>query len=167
MNNENAKHKLVLALDPATGGIGFALFEGPRHPIDWGVKYAKVRKNAQGLRNIQGLIDLYHPNVIVVEDYAGEGSRRCERVQQLIEDIKRLAQEKGIKSASYSLSAIRKTFAPSGAKTKYEIAKKIAEWMPAFALRFPRERMPWMSENYRMSIFDAVALALTFYSVEE
>lgn len=167
MNNENAKQKLVLAVDPATRGIGFALFEGPRQPIDWGVKDAKVDKNAQGLLRIQRLMDFYHPDVIVVEDYAGEGSRRSTRVQQLIKDIKRLAQTKGIKTYSYSRSAIRKTFAQSGAKTKYEIAKKIAEWLPTFAQRLPPVRKPWMSEDYRMSIFDAVALALTFYSVEE
>jgi len=29
--------------------------------------------------------------------------------------------------------------------------------------RLPRLRKPWMSEDYRMSIFDAVALALTIF----
>jgi Holliday junction resolvasome RuvABC endonuclease subunit len=167
MSHGNENHKLVLAIDPATKGVGYALFEGPRRPIDWGVKYAKVRKNAQGLRKIQRLIDFYHPDVIVVEDYAGDGSRRCKRVQQLIKNIKRLAQKKGIKTYSYSPSAIRKTFAQSGAKTKYEIAKKIAEWLREFEPRLPPVRKAWMSEDYRMSIFDAVSLALTFYLVEK
>ena len=34
---------------------------------------------------------------------------------------------------------------------------------PELAPRLPRSRKPWMSEDYRMSIFDAVALALTFF----
>lgn len=167
MSNETTDHKLVLAVDPATRGIGFALFEGPRRPVDWGVKDAKVHKNIQGLLKIGRLMDFYHPDVIVVEDYAGEGSRRSARVQRLIQDIKRLAHKKGITTRAYSRSVIRKTFAQSGAKTKYEIAKKIAEWLPTFAQRLPPVRKPWMSEDYRMSIFDAVSLALTFYSVEE
>lgn len=167
MSNGNANHKLVLAVDPSTRGIGFALFEGPQLPVDFGVKDTKKHKNAQGLQKIQQLIDFYHPDVIVVEDYAGEGSRRCKRVQQLIKDIKRLAQKKGIKTRSYSRPAIRKTFAQSSAKTKYEIAQKIAEWLPTFSQRLPPVRKAWMSEDYRMSIFDAVSLALTFYFVEE
>lgn len=167
MNKENARHKLVLAVDPATRGIGFAIFEGPRGPIDWGVKDTKVDKNAQGLRKIERLMDFYHPDVVVVEDYAGKGSRRCRRVQRLIKDIKGLAQKKGIETRSYSRAAIRKTFSGSGAKTKYEIAQKIAQWLPTFARRLPPARKPWMTEDYRMNIFDAVSLALTFYAEEE
>jgi len=32
---------------------------------------------------------------------------------------------------------------------------------PELAPRLPRFRKPWMSEDYRMSIFDAVAFGLT------
>ena len=46
---------------------------------------------------------------------------------------------------------------------KQEIAIAIAERFPELAPRLPRSRKPWMSEDYRMSIFDAVALALTFF----
>ena len=46
---------------------------------------------------------------------------------------------------------------------KQEIAIAIAERFPELAPRLPRFRKPWMSEDYRMSIFDAVALALTFF----
>lgn len=167
MSNGNAKQKLALAIHPSTRGFGFVLFEGPKLPIDWGVKDTRVDKNAQGLQKIRELIDFYHPDVIVVEDYAGEGSRRCKRVQQLIKDIKRLAGKNKIKTHSYSRSAIRKTFSQFGAQTKYQIAKKIAAWLPIFALRLPPVRKAWMSEDYRMSIFDAVSLALTFFYTEE
>jgi len=54
-------------------------------------------------------------------------------------------------------------WAGSDATTKQEIAIAIAERFPELAPRLPRFRKPWMSEDYRMSIFDAVALALTFF----
>ena len=54
-------------------------------------------------------------------------------------------------------------WAGSDATTKQEIAIAIAERFPELAPRLPRSRKPWMSEDYRMSIFDAVALALTFF----
>jgi Holliday junction resolvasome RuvABC endonuclease subunit len=166
MTHENRSHKLVLAIDPSTKGLGFALFHGPQKPLDWGVKDTKGRKNAEGLLKVRQLIDFYHPDVLVAEDYAGEGSRRCKRVQQLINDIKRLANKKGIKTYSYSRAAIRETFAQSGARTKYQIAQKIAAWLPMFEPRLPPVRKPWMSEDHRMDIFDAVSLALTFYRQE-
>ncbi len=33
--------------------------------------------------------------------------------------------------------------------------------------RLPRFRKPWMSEDYRMSIFDAVALAIAFFQFQK
>ena len=54
-------------------------------------------------------------------------------------------------------------WAGSDATMKQEIAIAIAEHFPELAPRLPRSRKPWMSEDYRMSIFDAVALALTFF----
>lgn len=167
MSNGNAKHKLVLAIQPSTQGLGYALFEGPRDPIDWGVKYTKVNKNAEGVRKVEEFINFYHPDIVVVENYAGEGSRRCKRVQWLIEDIKELAKTKNIKTYEYSRADIRKTFAQFGAKTKYKIAQKIVEWMPSFLLRLPPEKKAWMSEDPRMSIFGAVSLALTYFYTKE
>lgn len=166
MSNGNAKHKLVLAIQPSTRGFGYALFEGPRDPINWGVKHTKTN-NAEGLHKVKEFINFYHPDVIVVEDYAGEGSRRCERIQRLIKDIKKLAKKNKLKTYEYSRSDIRKTFAQFGAKTKHQVAQKIAEWMPSFLLRLPPKRKVWTPEDSRMYIFDAVSLALTYFYTEE
>jgi hypothetical protein len=56
--------------------------------------------------------------------------------------------------------ALRKTFESHG-KTKRDRAVAIAEAFPELASRLPRVRRPWMSEDERMNIFDAMALALT------
>jgi hypothetical protein len=100
--------------------------------------------------------------VIVVEDYTGKGSRRCRRVIELIKDISKLALKKKVKVRSISRDQVRKAFSESGAVNKYEITKVIANRFPELAPRLPRFRKPWMSEDYRMSIFDAVAFAVTF-----
>jgi hypothetical protein len=39
----------------------------------------------------------------------------------------------------------------------------IAKRFPELALRLPRFRKPWMSEDYRMSIFDAAAFGLAYF----
>lgn len=157
----------VLAMDPSTRGFGFAVLEGPARLIDWGVKEARDNKHEKCLRLIEELIERYGPDVIVVEDYSAKGSRRCLRVQKLIKAILELALAKGISSRSFSHSKVRKAFYSFEAFTKHQIAITITQLFPELELRLPPFRKPWMSEDYRMSIFDAVALALTFFHFEK
>ncbi len=155
----------VLAVDPATRGFGFAVLEGPDRLIDWGVKETKVEKNKRSLKLIADLIGIYQPKMLVIEDCTGTGSRRCARVQRLIEAISQQAFRKGIRVKRISRVEVKRAFSESGARNKYEIAVAIAKRFPELAPRLPRFRKPWMSEDYRMSIFDAVGLALTFLHV--
>ena len=160
MSRAYAKDICVLAIDPSTRGFGFAVLEGPERLVDWGVKETKTDKNRMTLKLATDLIELYQPSVIVVEDYEGKGSRRCRRVRELIEDISKLAAKRKIKVKSFSRLKVKQAFFESGTLNKYEIASAIAKRFPELAPRLPRFRKPWMSEDYRMSIFDAVALGL-------
>src|SRR5262249_9514985 len=153
----------VLAVDPSTRGFGFAILEGPDRLIDWGVKETKVDKKRRSLRFIAELIHRYQPNVLVVEDYTGKGSRRCRRVRKLIKEISRLAVQRKIKVRNFSRLKVKQAFSESGTPNKCEIAIAIAKHFPELAPRLPRFRKPWMSEDYRMSIFDAVGFALTVF----
>jgi Holliday junction resolvasome RuvABC endonuclease subunit len=130
------------------------------------VKETKSDKKRRSLKLIDDLIEQYQPNVIVVEDYAGKGSRRCSRIRELINDISKLAAKRKIKVRSFSRAKVKKAFFESGASNKHEIATAIASRFPELAPRLPRFRKPWMSEDYRMSIFDAVAFGLTFFHVD-
>jgi hypothetical protein len=62
-----------------------------------------------------------------------------------------------------SKSAVKHAFAECPNQTKYEIAVAIGKRFPELAPRVPPFRKPWMSEDYRMSIFDAVALGLAIF----
>jgi len=161
MSRAYTKDIRVLAIDPSTRGFGFAVLEGSNRLIDWGVKETKTNKNARTLKLIDDLMDRYQPSVIVGEDYAGKGSRRCRRIQGLIKAISKRAAKRTIKVSSVSRAKVKQAFSESGAQTKQEIAVAIAKRFPELASRLPRFRKPWMSEDYRMSIFDAVAFGLT------
>src|SRR5207245_2482978 len=145
MSRAYTKDIRVLAIDPSTRGFGFAVLEGPNRLIDWGVKETKKNKNARSLKLIEDLIDRYQPSVIVVEDYAGKGSRRCRRVRELIEDISKLAAKRKIRVTSFSRAKVKQVSSESGAQTKHEIAVDIAKRFPELAPRLPRFRKPWMS----------------------
>lgn len=163
MNRRANRDIRILAIDPSTRGFGFAVLEGPNQLVDWGVKETKTDKNRRSLTLIVDLIEQYDPAAIVVEDYAGKGSRRCRRAAELIDGISRLALNRKVKVKRFSRAEVKQAFAESGAVNKYEIAQTIAKRFPELAPRLPRFRKPWMSEDYRMSIFDAVGLGLAFF----
>src|SRR6266536_1154661 len=110
MSRAYTKDIRLLAVDPSTRGFGFAVLEGPNLLIDWGVKETKKNKNARTLKLIEDLIDRYQPGVIVVEDYAGKGSRRCRRIQGLINDISMLASKRKVRVRSFSRVKVKQVF---------------------------------------------------------
>jgi len=137
--------------------------EGSKRLIDWGVKEVRNNNNEQCLIKIKELIDLYQPDSVVVEDCTGKDSRRCLRIQELIKGIINLATNKKIKTYSISRSDVRKAFSEANAYTKYEIATEIAKRFPCLSFHLPPVRKCFMPEDYRMAIFDAISLALSFY----
>lgn len=164
MNHLPAENIRILAIDPTTRGFGFSVMEGKDYLIDWGVKEGRANdKDTHCLNNISELIDRYMPDVIVLEDFNGMGSKRCHRIQTLIMKIIELCKAKNIKTHSFSRSKIKEVFALHGAVTKHEIAQTIAGDFPELASRLPPPRKCYMSEDYRMSIFDAMSLALTYF----
>ncbi len=164
--NTPLQEKRILAVDPTNRGFGFVVMEGPLQMVDWGVKEVKGSDKSSYLRKVGNLADLYRPDVLVVENTACKSSRRCARVKELIQVIAVSALNRKIKVSYVSRSMVKEVFAESGAKTKHEIAELIAEQLPELALRVPPLRKPWMSEDYRMSIFDSVAFAIAFYSAQ-
>jgi hypothetical protein len=166
----------VLAIAPCVQGIGFVVFNGPRLPIDWGVKWTRDDKNAKGIKNVAELIDRYQPDLVVFEDYRGDGSRRAKRIEDLLDAIAELVRGRKIQTATYSRNQVRRIFATDAAAvttgaaattavtTKYRIAKAIAGEIPELAPRLPGERKIWLPEHANMSIFDAASLALTYFS---
>lgn len=170
MNNNATKvevHKLALAIDPSPRGFGYALFEGPLVPLDWGVTDFRSEQNPKSLLRIKKLLDFYNPEILVLEDCSQEKNPRCQRIKILLDQIEEVARFKKIPIAKYSSQQIKEVFNFFDAQTKQQIAQKICESLPRFVSYLPPERKPWMSEDRQMNIFDAIALIITYYYLEE
>jgi hypothetical protein len=168
MNTLSRNMTRILAIDPTTSGFGFVVMERADELVDWGVRSASaIDKNATTLELISELIDRYQPEIIVLQDCRAGKWRRCERVRDLLWDVSRLALREKISTRLVSRAGMKQVFALLGAETKHEIATVIAKRLPELAPRQPRYRQPWMPEDYNMAIFDAVALAITFYFERE
>jgi Holliday junction resolvasome RuvABC endonuclease subunit len=153
----------VLAIDPTSRGFGFAVLEGPAALIDWGVKHASGDRNARCLEQAAELIGRYQPEVLVVERTGVKDCRRCPRVRQLIENLLALASDRRLRARRVSRRRVQRCFSPRGSVTKRQIAVALAERFPELEPHLPPVRKPWMSEDERMSIFDAVAFGWASY----
>jgi Holliday junction resolvasome RuvABC endonuclease subunit len=163
MNPRTTTIKWVFALDPYSRGFGFVVSEGPEHLIDWGLKEARREKDTRCLQHVAQLIETYHPDVFVIETIWDPRCRRCPRIRELLQKMSQLAAEKKLKTRSFSRQAVQATFSDVSARTKDEIMTAIVERLPELTPWRPPFRKPWMSEHSRASIFDAVALALTYF----
>lgn len=154
-----SKHPRLLAIAPSTRGFGFAVLEGLDTLVDWGMKSAATDKNARCIAKVRELISQYSPDLLVLED--SSTGRRSPRIRRLGRSIIQLARSKNVKVALFTQEQIREAFSLNGAGTKQTRAEFVAEKFPdEIGFRLPPKRKPWMSEDYRMGIFDAVVLAL-------
>lgn len=154
-----------MAIDPTSRGFGYAYFEGRFDLVDWGTKQIDAAENIRCIFQIRKIIQRFQPDVIVMEDPRGKGSRRCYRICRLIDSIRVLAAKHRIPTRCFSRGRVREVFAKYNAWTKFQIAIAVARQLPELEPQLPRYRKPWMSEDERMAIFDAVSLALTYYSI--
>lgn len=160
MNQIQPQHHRILAIAPSAKGIGFAVLEQPQHLVDWGVKSAKGDKNAVSLQRAEELIAKYQPTLLVLQDT--RDSRRAPRIKKLIRNIHALASCRMIEVALLLRENVNQSLHPDDGATKCEIAQIIAQRFPQeLGSRLPPMRKLWQSEDSRMDIFDAVALALT------
>ena len=168
MGEKNLSGIIVLSVFPSRRGFGFAVMRGPWNVLDLGTRGFKdlKQKNTCGLAKAAVLIDMYQPDVVVLENYSGDGSRRCARIERLIRDMGELAEQKHIRVCSYSRSLIRQCFAEFNAWTKQEIAEAIGATFPELKSFVPRPLKIWEKEHSRMSMFDALSLAFTYFYFE-
>ena len=156
----------VVAIDPGGQRFGFAVLEGRDQLIDWGLRKFPGGRTARGMRRVVEVVDLYDPDVIVIEDVSSKHAGRSPRTRRLVKAVVELGARLGIPTHSFSRSGIRATFLQSGAFSKEEISAVIVKRFPILALRLPPIRKPWMHEDHRVNIFEATALALTFFDRE-
>jgi Holliday junction resolvasome RuvABC endonuclease subunit len=159
---EHHDWRRALAVDPTSRGLGFAVLEDRDRLVDWGGKQTTSKnRNAQCVAAVVALVRSYEPDLLVLEDCAAPRSHRCGRVQDLIRELRRVAASHTLPVLLVSPPALRETCAGSPRATKREVALALAKRFPELARQLPSPRKPWMSEDARMSVFDAVALAVT------
>lgn len=166
-DNTITREVRVLAIDPGGSKFGFAVFEGESRLIDFGLRRIRKERRGDGIRRVIELLDCYQPQAMVIEDVSSKHAGRSPRIGRFVSAVLALGSRRNVQTCSFTRARMRAAFLQAGAFTKEQIAATIADRFPILALRLPPKRRPWMSEDNRLNLFEATALALTFFHFEE
>jgi hypothetical protein len=161
MTQNASKHFRILAVALSARGFGFVVMEGQKTIVECGGRVADGDKNAQSLAKVKKLLNFYRPGALVLQDVEAKGSRRAPRIKTLNRQIKRVAEKRKIEVKLISGKQLRSSLLGNPKGTKQQMAELLVMQFPdELASRLPPKRKTWESEDGRMDIFDAVALAV-------
>ena len=149
----------VLALDLHPRRFGYVVLEGPDRLLDWGVRSYRRKGNSSDVliqRRLRPLLALWRPTLLVIG-----GTRQMPPQQKLPRErfLKGVVAE--ARTYRACVRQLRSTEGRAEKLTKYERAREAAERFPVLVERLPLKRKPWESAYYSMSIFEALAIAVT------
>jgi hypothetical protein len=155
----------ILSISASSKGLAFALLEGQITLVDWGVKSVKGDRNAQSVRKVKELMSHYKSEILVLERHSSK-SKRSERVQTLTRELFKLAKRHNVSAEFVSWEQVSRCLSSNAEARKDDVAELIAKRFPdELGFRLPQKRKAWMSEDSRMGIFIAIALAIAARSV--
>lgn len=157
MRRHTARRR-ILAIDPTHRGFGYVVLEEPGHLVDWGICQLRGDLGSGAALRVRDLLRRIAPDVLVVEDTNHHDCRRSQRVRTLLIGIATDAAALKVRTRPVPAAVVRARFAAIGAKNKDAVARMLTERFPDLASRLPPPRKPWMSEDERMALFDALVL---------
>lgn len=156
------QHHVVMGLFLNARGFAYAAFEGQLSPVDWGISDVRGKgKNKRCLELVERAMKRIAPDVVIIRS---PGDKACfRRLRKLTAEVEGLAKKLNVPIQKISRQQINGAFDFLMPLSRYMIVEAIARNIPAFEQYIPLRRKIWQSEDRRMALFDAAALALTFY----
>jgi len=148
----------VLALDLLPRRFGYVVLEGPERLLDWGVRsYRRTGKPIDALihRRLRPLLELWRPMVLVIH-----AARQVPPRKKLLRERLLKAVVAEAKNNRVCVRILKSAKEQAEKLTKYERAREVAKRFPVLARSLPAKRKPWQSEDHRMGMFAAAALAM-------
>lgn len=156
----------VLAIDLRHRRFGYAVYEGHRDLLDWGVRvYRSTGEQEIELlgKRLLSLFQLFEPSIVVLKRERWDLSKSNELMRSLVETVEDLARMRSIQIKLVREADLRETFRPFECRSREEIAEVLTRIFPPLAVSLPPKRRRWESEHPRMTVFDAIALGLSYW----
>jgi len=151
----------VLALAPMNKGFGYVVTENLYRALDCGVTNIRVNKVSRSLTRFEALLREYQPDMVVCMD-----TERCSSTmsQKILTSVEKYCAAASRPLRRFKRDDIKHIFSNFGVITRYDIADHLIKWLPALEHVRPKRCAIWESEDPRMKIFDAAAVAIVFYA---
>ncbi len=152
----------ILALDLHSQRYGYAVLEAPANLLDWGVRrrYStrKLRTPSSMQKSLRLLLDMWRPSLVLIKNAAPKprNARIRKRLANLLNEMRR----RRIPIYRITERKVQAAFGEGKYVTSYAAACMLVQEYPFLAATLPPPRKVFESEDYRMGIFAAIALAL-------
>jgi hypothetical protein len=157
--SRTANHRL-LALDVRPHRLGYAVFETPARLLDFRV--TRFDSPHAGALRAASLVGKFGPTTVVLRKIGQRSTRNRPLTRATIRLISRQTRHSSIQVAVVSNRQVTISLGGGRRLTKHQIASLLAQAFPELVWRLPQPRRPWEPEPWNMSIFDAVALGVTY-----
>lgn len=152
----------ILALDPGTRAMGYALLEGDQL-VYQGVKVfprdvAPHEQLAQYLEGVASLIVNARPRVLAVERTLVAKSARMALLNTFALEIERLGRKRRLKVLSFAPNTVKKFVTGSGTASKEKVAEMLIYRYPELRAYLIHESC-WKRRHHE-NMFDALAVGL-------
>ena len=159
MHRRNNK---ILAIDPGTRKMGFALLDGERlvyHGVkDFRWQDSPHAKLGQARRFVLRLIEDFDPGTLAMEKAFFANNRTAATLNALADEIRCLAKKRKLQIVALHPSTVKKAICGNGHASKRQVANAVVAEYPELKVFLTQDR-EW-KERFHQNMFDAVALGI-------
>jgi hypothetical protein len=163
--------KTVIALQPEARQIGYAIFEG-KELVEWGSKRidsvpVERRAYVRALPFLRSLIERYEPDVILLPEPTAIPTTVRSRVIRAVRYELLRAPRQLLTISRHAIHIAFTPFLKAQRAGKESIMQVLVRWFPELKKLLPKPRRLWEPQDHWVSMFDAVALGITYLSRNE
>ena len=163
-----AKHNdpRLIAIDLRSQQFGYAVFEGPKHLMDYGG--GQLRPGGQAgsvlaVRRIGQLIKQFNPSALATKLPDQHVISRRPGIRTIANAIRRETSMHLIPFSLIGRGDIQEAFGIFKTGNKHEIGLVLAEIFPELLWKLPAKRKLGDPEHPRMVVFDAISVGFTYW----
>jgi hypothetical protein len=158
----------ILAIDLRLRRFGYAVFEGPKRLLDWGVYFFPpvVEGGTVVVTNRVGdLMRLFTPSAVVVKKADRGSAGRGAGISPILKAIQSKSSARSTPVCLIRRKDVRQAFRIFRGNSKYENAVVLTRIFPDLLWKLPPKRKFYQGEHPRMIVFDAVAVGFTYWQL--
>ncbi len=142
-----------------TRGFAFALTEGPKRLVNWGLRRRSLSQ-AEVVNTLKSIVESSRPLFVAFEQEASE--RKGHRGQRFGKMLAAACREHGVMIRSVESKCV-KALAGSLLASKWQVAEAVSKRFREIQHKLPKPRRAWQGEDDRIGSFLALAAALTMW----